>query len=84
MKKLISRILTCAGLAIIVGSVGCMEQETLTVAETLLRVMYGSFAIAMAWVLNQICDIVSTVKRCKKHHRKNLTADNIISYRQSA
>ena len=78
MKKFLFGLITFAGVFVIVGSLGAMEQDMISIGTTLVRVFQGCLLVVVSRICNCICEIISSAKRTKE--RRSHRTDNVLSY----
>lgn len=81
MKNFIKGVLILAGVVIVVGTVGSLEQDMISVSRAALKMLNGGIVAFGGWLFGEVAEVYSVLKKGRIRREKTR---NIIEFRSVA
>lgn len=66
MKKVVKGTLICIGILLVIGAIGSMELDLISLCEAVGKILNGSLIAAVGWLSGEVWEAVLLVKNSKR------------------
>ena len=70
MKKFVKNVMVLMGVFIVIGTAGSLEQDMITLTQSLLGMIYGGLIACAGWLFYELAEVYRVVKKGRKYCEK--------------